>query len=272
MGRLTWSLAAGLTVALGTTGALAQSSAETWEICRQYSHDLSIEACSAIVNTRDETDANLAEAYYHRGFAHRIRGDYDWAIHNLDQAIRLRPSEANFWVVRGDVYRDKGHPDRAIEDYDQAIRVNPSSAFAFNARGTVHGRMDRYDRAIQDYDQAIRLNPSYEIALANRCLARAIVDQLALALDDCNESLRLQADFNSALGYRALVHLKAGRHDAAIADYEAVLPRVRSADMLYGRGLALRRKGDEPGAEADIAEAKKLDGNVAERFAKYGVR
>ena len=44
------------------------------------------------------------------------------------------------------------------------------------------------------------------------------------------------------------------------------------ADSLYGRGLAKRKKGDATGGQADVAAAKALRPDVAEEFAKYGVK
>ena len=60
---------------------------------------------------------------------------------------------------RGNAYNEKGDYEQAIQDYDQAIRLNPGHATAFSNRGVAYANKKDYDRAIQDYDQAIRLNP-----------------------------------------------------------------------------------------------------------------
>ncbi len=73
---------------------------------------------------------------------------------------------------RGLIYARKGEYDRAIQDYDQAIRLNPNDAQAFNNRGNVYVTKGQYDRAIQDYDQAIRLNPKDAKALLYRGIAQ----------------------------------------------------------------------------------------------------
>ena len=66
------------------------------------------------------------------------------------------------------------------------------------------------------------------------------------------------------LDSRGLVYLKLGQFDPAIADYTAVLKEVPDfADLLYGRGLAKRKKGDAAGGQADIAAAKALRPDVA---------
>lgn len=56
-----------------------------------------------------------------------------------------------------DNYYDKKQYDHAIQDYDQAIRVNPNYATTFNWGYAYYDKKD-YERAIHDYDQAIRPN------------------------------------------------------------------------------------------------------------------
>ena len=82
-------------------------------------------------------------------------------------------SEDLAWAFknRGIAYDNKGQYDRAIQDYDQAIKLNPSNAIAFSARGVAYGNKGQYDRAIQDHDQAIKLNPNYADAFYNRGVA-----------------------------------------------------------------------------------------------------
>jgi tetratricopeptide (TPR) repeat protein len=70
-------------------------------------------------------------------------------------------------------YVHKREYDRAIPDFDQALRLTPNDADAFDNRGWAYAHKGDYKRAIQDYDQAIRLNASLADALHNRSLAYA---------------------------------------------------------------------------------------------------
>jgi tetratricopeptide (TPR) repeat protein len=74
------------------------------------------------------------------------------------------------------------------------------------------------------------------------------------------------------LGTRGLVRLKQGRFDEAIADYDMGLKiHAKDAILLYGRGVARRRKGDTAGGDADIAAAKAAKADIADLFAQWGV-
>jgi tetratricopeptide (TPR) repeat protein len=79
--------------------------------------------------------------------------------------------------------------DRAIADYDQALRLTPGDADAFCGRACAYAQKGDYDRAIQDYDQALRINPTYIKALANRRLAYAQKGDYFHAMADRNRLL-----------------------------------------------------------------------------------
>ena len=63
---------------------------------------------------------------------------------------------------------------------------------------------------------------------------------------------------------RGSAWLRKGDAARALADFEAALKiSPRRASSLYGRGLARRAGGDVKGADADIADAIRLQPNVA---------
>jgi tetratricopeptide (TPR) repeat protein len=65
--------------------------------------------------------------------------------------------------------------------------------------------------------------------------------------------------------------LKLSQLDDAIADYEAALKlNPKFAAALYGRGLAKQMKGSD--GDADIAAARAIRPDIAERFAGYGAK
>ena len=108
----------------------------------------------------DQAQSEHAIAFNNRGTAYNDKGQYDRAIQDFDQAIRLDPNYALAFNNRGIAYDDKGQYDRAIQDYDQAIKLDPNYASLQQPRHAYDDK-GQYDRAIQDYDQAIKLDPNY---------------------------------------------------------------------------------------------------------------
>ena len=60
---------------------------------------------------------------------------------------------------RGNAWYAKNEYDTAIADYDDAIRLNPKDALAYNNRGSAWNAKTEYDKAIVDFNEAIRLDP-----------------------------------------------------------------------------------------------------------------
>ena len=130
-----------------------------------------------------ELDADLALDYYHHGNHWFAKVEYDRAIADYDQAIRLDPRGSQ-WILAGDnwhlarVYRDRGHAwyakreyDQAIADYNEAIRLDPDLAWAHYYRSQAWHAKREYDQAIADYNEAIRLDPPGERAHYYRGIA-----------------------------------------------------------------------------------------------------
>lgn len=134
--------------------------------------DQALPYCNAAIESGQLSPEELAVTLINRGVSYSKKGNYDRAIPDFDQAIRLNPGLAYAFACRGTVYSYKGNYDRAIQDYDEAIRLDPSNVKTLYDRGTAYGYKGNFDRAILNYDQAIRLNPNYAKAFYNRGQAK----------------------------------------------------------------------------------------------------
>jgi tetratricopeptide (TPR) repeat protein len=85
--------------------------------------------------------------------------DYDKAIADWSEAIRLEPNQPSAYVERGSVFFDKKEYDKAIADYTEVIRLNPKSGVAYGNRGSAWWAKEEYSRATYDYIEAIRFDP-----------------------------------------------------------------------------------------------------------------
>jgi tetratricopeptide (TPR) repeat protein len=185
--------------------------------------DPQADGCTALIDSGEETPQVLAIAYNNRGNAYTAKGEYDLAIKDFEQAIKLNANYAKAFNNR--VYRKKEEFDRAIEDFTQALKLDPNYASPFANRAAIQASRGEYDRATRDYDEAIRLAPVVEAAVWNgRCWSRAIIGALQEALSDCNEALRLEpndtAAFDSILLLRDETAGLIGIHTGAIRGSE----------------------------------------------------
>src|SRR4051812_46619448 len=72
---------------------------------------------------------------------------------------------ANTFVNRARAYHETEQYERAVADFDQAIRLSPNDPLAHYGRGLALERLGRYTDAIPAFDAAIRLDPGYAAAL-----------------------------------------------------------------------------------------------------------
>jgi uncharacterized caspase-like protein len=208
------------------------------------------------------SDAERSRVAFNQGIAAHNRGDFDRAIADFSEAIRLNPSMAGAIFSRGNAYQQKKDFDRAIADYNEAIRLDPNLAIAFNNRGIAYKEKKDFDRAIADHNEAIRLNPNLASAFNNRGIAHKEKKDFDRAIADYNEAIRLKPDNANAFLNRGSTYFDKKQFDRAIADYgEALRLNPNDALALYARGLAKKNRGDKSG-DADIAKARQLNPSV----------
>jgi tetratricopeptide (TPR) repeat protein len=78
---------------------------------------------------RAETYAGaLAAAHWCRAYAAAQRGSLDPALEDLDAAIALDAHQAGMFALRGQVYTAKRDYERAVADFTEALRLDPQNA------------------------------------------------------------------------------------------------------------------------------------------------
>jgi tetratricopeptide (TPR) repeat protein len=174
----------------------ASQQSQDWAWCKGnqesgVSVDRQIQGCIALMQTKGLSPAELATAYNARGVAYYQSGEYETAIQDIEQAIRIYPKLAKAYYNRGIVDRAKGALDKALADFSDAIRLDPKYVFALNNRGLVYEVKTDYDHAIADFSEAIRLDPKYLDAFYNRSLAYKSKGDVDRASADYQQVLQL---------------------------------------------------------------------------------
>jgi Flp pilus assembly protein TadD len=106
--------------------------------------------------------------YYNRGNAYAEKGQYQPAIDDYNEALRLQPNFTSAYFNRGNVYKNLGQYKMAIKDYNNTIRLSPDFIVAYNFRGLDYGKLGEYELALENFNEAIRLKPDYASAYNNR--------------------------------------------------------------------------------------------------------
>ena len=192
-------------------------------------------SCTAVIKSGGQTPQRLVAAFTNRGNVYLSNRNYDSAVDDYNEAIKLNPKFASGFNVRGVAYLRKGRIDHAIEDFDEAIRLNPTFVLAFVNRAIAYQEkaqwdFDAYlaegryeDRAIQDLDEAIRLAPNNATAFRNRGFVHSRQQRYDRAIQDFDEAIRLDPSVAASFSGRAYALRFVGQYERAITDYRKAL-------------------------------------------------
>jgi tetratricopeptide (TPR) repeat protein len=271
--------------ALLVATAVQSASADDASVCESEKDtgarfDEKMEACGRVcesgmadASARWATDDERIEAcgrmivfsYYRRAATYTSKHDYDRAIADLDQAIRLDPKLVPAYYNRGMVYDFKLDYDRAIADFDQALKLDPKASLTYLSRGIAYRSKGDYDSAIADFGQAIR-TAQYSDASANAYVRRSEAHNRKgdydRAIADANEAIRLFPEYADAYNNRGEANEGKNDLDHAIADFDQaqklaemytgdVEPLLAKARQGLERVQALLAKRSNPGAQTN---------------------
>jgi tetratricopeptide (TPR) repeat protein len=149
--------------------------------------------------------------------------NYDGAIQELNEAIKLDPNMAEAYAYRARAYSGNNN-DQAISDANKAIQLNPRLAMGYLARGTAYYYKKDYDRAIAEYTEAIRIDPNYVNAYYNRgSLYFFNKNDNDKAIADYTEVIRLDPNNANVYNNRGIAYYNKKEYNRALADFEAAI-------------------------------------------------
>jgi tetratricopeptide (TPR) repeat protein len=169
-----------LTLGLGSPeSALGQGPRHFREGVEAYQRrdfDAAIRHFTLAIESGDLPHPDIFFAFSNRGNAHAGRRDYDCALQDYDEALRMNPKFAAALRNRGITHAQKGDHDRAIRDFTEATRLDPDDPHALIYRALVHCARGEFVDSLRDFDAALRVCPSCPVAVAGRASAAASKD------------------------------------------------------------------------------------------------
>jgi tetratricopeptide (TPR) repeat protein len=165
-----------------TLCSLAAAQADDIADCNQVRDPhLRLRACSQIIAASGYATNEKALAYHNRANA----GANAEALADFDQAVNLRPDDdATSYTGRAWVRLALRDFDGAIADYSEALRLAPGTVSSHVGRGHAHFVRGDTTAAIADFTEAVHLNPQSASAYNRRGLAYRRSGELARAIDD----------------------------------------------------------------------------------------
>ena len=105
---------------------------------------------------------NHIMARYYRGLAYSEMKLYKDGLADMNEAIKIIPTNADFYYQRAMIKKKQGNNDQAIGDLDNAIILDDKQATYYLERGMLHTASKNNSDAANDFAQAQLLNPDNE--------------------------------------------------------------------------------------------------------------
>lgn len=187
-------------------------------------------------------------------------GDTIKAIEDINKAIEINKNATNAYVMRADIaIKSSKDFEKALDDMNEAIKLQPQYAGFFINRAFLRYNLDDYFGAMADYDYAIQLEPHNTVALFNRGLLRAEVHDNDKAIADFTKVLAHNSNDYKALFNRAMLYKDTHDFTKALDDINRVIEAYPSFSGAYFLRYEINRmKGDMHKAEKDYNKSMDL--------------
>lgn len=149
-----------------------------------------------------------------------------------------------------------------VGDMSRALEINQRDEFAYAYRACLLMDEHQYADALLDINRAIELNPMITSSYVTKA---SILCKLGKKVEAIQESENVIRVLPTAEGYEqsGWIHVIAGDHRAAIADYDEAIRREPNNLRLYQfRASAREEVGDRVGSGKDYRRSISLDKSV----------
>lgn len=199
----------------------------------------------------------FANGYVGRAKLNLEVADTTAAVTDLDKALELDKNIVNAYILRADIaMSQKKDFKQALEDMNEAIKLQPRNAGFFINRAFLRYNLDDYFGAMSDYDYAISLDPLNSVAYFNRGLLRAEVQDRDHAIADFSKVIQLNPDDYRALYNRSMLNKELGNYQSALNDIDKVVDAFPDFEgVLFSRFQLYEKLGKRKEAEKDYNKA-----------------
>lgn len=191
--------------------------------------------------------------YLGRAKLRLAKADTVAALEDIDQALKLNKNAVNGYLLRADIaiHRNQDY-NQALKDMDEAIRLQPKYAGYYINRAFIRYRLDDYFGAMSDYDYSLQLDPSNFVAYYNRALLRMEVHDFNKAIDDLSQVLAMRPNEYRALFNRAMLYREIGDYNNSLKDIDRVISEIPNFALAYYLRFDVKHSMGNRTAQADL--------------------
>lgn len=188
--------------------------------------------------------------HHYQGRALRRKGQYEEAIQEIRESLRLNPRYFEAYNSLGIALQAEGKFDEAVSQFHKALELNPSFHQAHNNLGIMFAKRGDLENAISHFIKVIELNPANDKAHHNLAQAFFSKGQISNAIKHYRESLQLMPDSPAALNGLSWILATSGQEEfrngteaLGLAKQACELTDYRDPDILCTLAAAYAETG-----------------------------
>ena len=140
-----------------------------WIVFRQILKTRSVESAISRLQTKLNKEKGTAEEYYELGSIYLDKKLFAQAVIQLQKALKSPDLEGDentalIYNALGYAYFAQEQYDLAIRQYKEALKLYPNYVTALNNLGHVYERKQLTVQALETYEAALKLDPKSDVA------------------------------------------------------------------------------------------------------------
>ncbi len=187
-----------------------------------------------------------------------VRGEhYDEAIKSYTSVLAKEPKAADVLFKLAETYRRKGDLNQAIDTFRKASQAAPNDAGPLLQLGLLMDGTGRRDQSKPIYEQVLRIQQDHPVALNNLAFIKAEegtdLDSALSMAQRAFQAAPNSPDIADTLGW---VYIRKNLSQEAVRVFTELVKKYPANPMYHMHyGMALRQKGDLPGAKRELEAA-----------------
>lgn len=206
-----------------------------------------------------DIDIEKAKVHWTKAKSLIQQGAATSAIHDLEEAIRLKYLRPEVFEARGRIYLEQGDYPSALHDFVSAITRGGKSASLYHARSEAYFFLKEYDSALNDIHTAQNLDPDNAIFYDFEALILNEKKQYEVSDVAFERSFGIEPDNPVHHFNRGLCYMRRGKYERAIDDFSKVIeanPKDRIA--FFKRAICYQEKSN-PNLALSREDFKKVE-------------
>ena len=138
------------------------------EASKNQDYDKAVELLRKASGLDHKYAADLAAVYQGRGYAFAKNQQFQEAIQDYTEALKIKSNDPRIYEQRAAVEMKMRDYDKALADYSEIIKLKPNEVRYYNYRAYIYETKEDIQNSMVDVEKVLKLDPNNQEANARK--------------------------------------------------------------------------------------------------------